>query len=440
MKINIAFLGKHNAKGIWGGDRKFEIYFAHLSLDYVKKFFVYVTTDPAQVMENGERVVLLENDLIDFLQKQQIAFVYFAWAKVSPITHQNILEQCTGLINVNFTPCYDPSWNQLNLIISKTDYWKLKRMHGELTNAYVVYNPIDVDNRIRLASVAKGIHRAYFQDKRYLIGRLGRAEPSKWHFLIIATLVTLQWRGNYTYWFIFAGMPLLYRKVLKLLLNQKMYASLLFLPELRQLDDIAEFYASIDLFRQTSRIGESFGNVIAESYCFKKPVITDYKHFYRNWKVLPDLYDAQIELVDHEHTGGYCNYPHSVIAFLEGHTLAQLQVLGQHGFEKVQQEYHITHTAQTLIKVLYERGKNKEIYLANPSFEQLVATPTTQAIANYAEEYHWRIHTCLKANTISWSGKMSYKLLHMLWRWLEYAYLLRRKQMIFFFNISIEQF
>ncbi|MBP6085909.1 hypothetical protein KA478_01695 [Patescibacteria group bacterium] len=53
-------------------------------------------------------------------------------------------------------------------------------------------------------------------------------------------------------------MPYLYRKVLKLLLRKKMYESIVFLPELRDLKDIASFYASIDIFWQTSRIGESF--------------------------------------------------------------------------------------------------------------------------------------------------------------------------------------
>lgn len=55
---------------------------------------------------------------------------------------------------------------------------------------------------------------------------------------------------------------------MKVLLSKKMYNSIVFIPELRRLEDIAEFYASIDLFWQTSWIGESFGNVIAEANCF----------------------------------------------------------------------------------------------------------------------------------------------------------------------------
>jgi hypothetical protein len=49
-------------------------------------------------------------------------------------------------------------------------------------------------------------------------------------------------------------MPYLYRKVLKFLLNKKIYKNILFLPELRKLEDIAKFYQSIDIFWQTSWI------------------------------------------------------------------------------------------------------------------------------------------------------------------------------------------
>jgi glycosyltransferase involved in cell wall biosynthesis len=440
MKIRIAFLGQHQASGIGWGDRKFEIYFAHLSEVYVQKYFVYVTTDPTQLQETWERVVLLEKDIIQFLQTHHIDYVYFAWAKIGHNTHQAILQKSTGLINVNFTPCYDPSGKHINLIISKTDYWKLKRMHGELINAYVVYNPIDVDNRTKLAKVSIGTHRTYFTDKKYLIGRLGRAEPSKWHFLIIATLLQLQKKKVYDYGFIFAGMPRLYRKILKLLLNKRMYASLLFLPELRKLEDITTFYASIDLFWQTSWIGESFWNVIAESYCFGVPVITDFKHFYRNGKVHEAIYDAQTELVDHGVTWGYCRYPKQVINFLESHARKQLQHLGQAWYAKAHAEYHIQKTDETLVRILYDIGLKDWKYAHDNAFEQLVATPSSEEVEEYATDYARRMEIAERVNTPSRSDKMQYQLLHTVWRWVEYAYLLVRKSIRLAWQKDIERF
>ena len=171
-------------------------------------------------------------------------------------------------------------------------------MHGELSSSYAVYNPIDTDNWQSLREKSKGIYRSKFVDKKHIIGRMARAEPSKWHWLILATLRKLDREKNYNYGFLFAGMPLLYKKWMSLFLSKKMQSCIIHIPEQREHKDIAEFYSSIDIFWQTSWIGESFGNVIAEAACFAIPTITDYKAFYKNGVVNPFLYDAQIELVD----------------------------------------------------------------------------------------------------------------------------------------------
>ncbi|MBP6085910.1 hypothetical protein KA478_01700 [Patescibacteria group bacterium] len=100
---------------------------------------------------------------------------------------------------MNFTTRYRKEPNLMNLIISKTDYWKLAFIHKELQNSFVVYNPIAVDNRIQLSHEAQPLHRKPLSDKKIVIGRLARAEPSKRHFHIIATLCYLQKHKNYQY-------------------------------------------------------------------------------------------------------------------------------------------------------------------------------------------------------------------------------------------------
>jgi hypothetical protein len=57
----------------------------------------------------------------------------------------------------------------LNLIISKTDYWKLKFIHGDLKNSYVVYNPIDFEKWSKLANETRENYRDKFQDKKFII-------------------------------------------------------------------------------------------------------------------------------------------------------------------------------------------------------------------------------------------------------------------------------
>ncbi len=106
---------------------------------------------------------------------------------------------------------------------------------------------------------------------------MARAEPSKWHWLILATLKKLDKEKNYDYGFLFAGMPWIYRKWCQYCLSKKMNSCIITIPEQREHKDIAEFYASIDIFWQAAWIGESFGNVIAEASCFAKPSIVEYK-------------------------------------------------------------------------------------------------------------------------------------------------------------------
>jgi glycosyltransferase involved in cell wall biosynthesis len=60
-------------------------------------------------------------------------------------------------------------------------------------------------------------------------------------------------------------MPWLYRKYISMFLSKEMQSCIINIPEQRKYEDIAEFYASIDIFWQASWIGESFGNVIAEA-------------------------------------------------------------------------------------------------------------------------------------------------------------------------------
>lgn len=439
MKIRIAFLWNHNNQWIWGGDRKFGIYFRNLSEQYFDKYFVHLTTNTefVQIIEN--EVILVEDELLPFLESKNIDYVYFSGAKISKNMEWEILKKYTWLINVNFTPCYSADPKKLNLIISKTDYWKLRWIHGELNNAHVVYNPIDFENWDNLAKTTMENYRDTFAWKKYILGRLARAEPSKWHFLILATLWKLDREKNYQYGFIFAGIPRLYRNWIEIFLSKKMRESILFLPELRKYEDIAKFYHSIDIFWQTSWIWESFGNVIAEAFCFKIPVITDFKHFYKNGKVNARLYDAQIELVDHKKNGAYCIYPESIICFLDTLTPRGLKAMWKSGYEKVKNIYNVRFTSDTMAKILYLDGRKRLWYEQDDNFEKLQQIPSDKEIQEYENEYIKRIDIWEEFNRISWLKKIGYSLFGNIWRGIEYVYLIIRVLLKKFVKVDIEK-
>ncbi|NDK08117.1 glycosyltransferase [Candidatus Gracilibacteria bacterium] len=435
MKIKIVFLGKYNNKGIGGGDRKYNILYENLNVNFFEKYFIYITDKKKLISIESKNYVLTSDMILDFLFENNIDYVYFAGADILNDIKENIIKNFVCLINVNFVHCYLKNPNVLNLIISKTEHFKLMSIHSNLINSYVVYNPINFDLWTKLSESTDHSYRSKLSNKKFIIGRIARSEPSKWSFLIISTLFELQFKKNYKYGFIFVGMPLLYRFFLKIFLNKIMYNSIIFLPEQKEYSEIAKFYKSIDIFWQTSGVGESFGNVIAESFCFKIPVFSDYKIFYNNGKVKKNLYDAQIELVDNNINGFYLNTPKSIISKLDSLSKHKIDVLGKNGYSKVKNIYNVKVGVNTLAKILYDYGRINLGYEKDDNFEQIVKIPGKNEINEYKYEYLKRIEICNKNNKINFS----YFLLKTLWEFVEFLYLLLRKILIKFFSFNLEK-
>lgn len=441
MKINIAVIGPE--EGIGGTNRKYRIYFKYLDEKKFNKYYINISHEKEEEKETEKNEFLLSRDkIIDFLKRKNISYVYLSVRKdYSAELYDEIRKNMFILKNVNFTELYDSDEKVLNLIISKTDHLKIKLINGQLINDYVVYNPIDFELWNKLSKNKKNNYRNYFRkENKIIIGRLARAEPSKWEFLILKTLLKLQKEKNYDYGFVFAGTSSIYRWTMKLLLNKKMKENILFLPELKSHEDIAKFYNSIDLFWQTSHIGESFGNVIAEAFCFKVPVITDYKKFLQNdGSVEEKKYDAQIEVVDHGKNGAYCNYPETVIKFLKETDKKRLEKLGQNGYEKVKKYYDAKIAGNTLARILYDHMKISKKIKKDSSFEKLKRIPSEKEIKDYYGEYIQRLNTAVKNNKIEPSSLKKYNRQKAVWTLIENIYLVKRK-LLRFAGIDVEKF
>lgn len=439
MKIRLAFLCPHNNFGIGWWDRKYGIYYKNLDPELFEGYMIFITKNSEDVNKNISEPILTEDMLLAFCEEKNIDYIYFGGAKITKTTEDILLEKRVWLVNVNFTPIYTTDSRKLNLIISMTDYWKLYWMHGKLSNSYVVYNPIDVDLWTEKAIKTEGIYRQYFQEKKFIVGRIARAEPSKWHYLILATLTKLDKAKNYDFWFLFAGMPWIYRKYIQLCLSKEMQSCIHITGEQRSYDDIARFYKSVDLFWQTSWIGESFGNVIVEAACFWIPTLTDVKRFYDDKEVRPSLYDAQAEVVDHGITGSYGSFPDACIRFLTSLDRQQLSTLGSHALKKAKSIYHIKDTISNLAKILYCNGKNRWIYRKSMLFESLIQNPWEDEVRNFGDEYRKRIALSRKIDTISQFNFYSFFVQERLWRSWEYLYLFFRKLLKKWVNIDIEK-
>ena len=217
-----------------------------------------------------------------------------------------------------------------------------------------------------------------------------------------------------------------------------MLNNILFLNEMRELKDIGDFYKSIDLFWQTSYIGESFGNVIAESFCFKVPVLTDYKHFYKNGRIRKKLYDAQIELVDNYKNGFYANYPETVINFFELNNIDSLKTMGKSGFNKVNYEYDVRNTCNSLAKVLYSYLLKYDLCKRDNIFESLKKVPLDHEVEIFESDYLRRIYSCLNNdNKINSYNRLVYLIEEKVWNIIEFGYVIVRK-ILMIFNYNLE--
>lgn len=430
MRIKLAIIAPY--KGIGGGNRKFKIYFDNLSDQYFEKYYIQIVESQKNNQElsnkkNSAGLVRLRiEELQDFFKKKKLDFFYAA-RKLPADIMVKLKRLAKLVVNVNFTPLYNE--NQINCIISKTDYYKIKLLHGPLKQAYVVYNPIAYDEWRKRS---KGNKYEFRKDNsgnkhKLIIGRIARAEPTKWHFLIIRTLLELQRKGLYDYGFVFVGMPKLYRWALELLLNKKMRRNLIFLPEMSETEDIARFFRSIDVFWQTSWIGESFGNVIAEAFCFERPVITDYKKFLKeNGRVRKHLYDAQIELVDHKKNGYYAKYPSVFIRTLDSLSKKSISKLGISGRKKVKENYDARIAGRTLARILYDIKLENREWPRVEKFENINKVPSDKELKEVHTEYGKRINQALTYNSIGWQEKILFENLTRLWHSIELLYTLIR--------------
>ena len=232
---------------------------------------------------------------------------------------------------VVFANSYSPEADA-NIIISNALALKLSGIYNLGEKDIVIGYPQNVANWDKIRGKMLGVPKDSF-----VIGRLGRAEPSKTDFLLLQSAPRIARKIKNVH-FIFVGLPLLYRKILGLypVLNGK----ITFLEESSEDEDLAKFYETIDVLWHTASWGETFGNVIAEAMTFGKPVVTHSTPF-KGGKLAERMDNSQIELVDHLVTGLVANYPNDVVEAM--YILASdpqlVREFGQAGRQKVEEKY-----------------------------------------------------------------------------------------------------
>lgn len=209
--------------------------------------------------------------------------------------------------------------------------------HGRRPGAEheVLYMPVDFEE---CADVAKAFD--------YTIGRCSRPDDQKWHDVCVDSLPKIFQKVPQTRCLFQGATDKVKARLIGLGLSGRVE---LLEPSVR----VEDFYRRIDLFTHGSRIGETFGCVIAEAMAHRIPVIT--LSTPQRKKA-----NAQVELVEHNVTGFVCTstrqYADAVIELLENHEL--WTQFAQRGYDKARAQFgatHLTHKLEDLYINLMDR-------------------------------------------------------------------------------------
>lgn len=251
----------------------------------------------------------------------------------------------------------------------------------------VVYLVVDCDRWDKMDISDEEV--AVYKDKLgikegdFVIGKLGRPAVEKWSDLLLYMMPYLvKLVPNIK--FIVQEMP---DSRKKRVLRSKYADHYILLNQ--TLDDfqIALFYKTIDVYVHASKIGESFGQTLAEAGVFKKPVIIN---------STPHRDNNQLELIDHVKTGIIANHPQTFARAVE-YLYKNKDIIikmGEVARDKVVDLYDPRKIAEQVEKVIVERMiKNKQY--VDPQilehYSRVEYYPSEKEILEYKDEYKKRL-------------------------------------------------
>jgi glycosyltransferase involved in cell wall biosynthesis len=338
----IRVLQVSNQLGLGGTDATLQVLATRLNRDYFDVFAAGVTAGGAReeaLRQHGIPTIVARgnlNNLSDFIHAHSIDIVHLHHCRV-PLP---ILSGRHVLLTHQFSKCLYPLKVELQLsrlLFNSTrtlqKYLSAYSMRSIPENAEIIYNPVDLAqiSEIRASltadEIAKYRQSLGIEPGQFVIGRLGRSDIVKWSdFLIEACRPLIRARPDVKV-LIQTAPPSRINT-----LRSKFPNNLIVLPESASPRDLALFFATIDVYAHTSKIGESFGVSIAEAMAFGKAVVVN---------STPGVDNAQIELVDNRRTGFVVRYPVDFARAIE--TLLDDRILreqmGEAGYAKIKQKY-----------------------------------------------------------------------------------------------------
>jgi glycosyltransferase involved in cell wall biosynthesis len=206
-----------------------------------------------------------------------------------------------GVMETNVFGRVDHSADRTNIdvhfLLSKWCLWKWRQWAGSLETAPlgIVLPNLVMHTEFSRVSQAERVEfrrRWAIPPEALLFGRVGSPISSKWSQATLEAFATYG-RGNPDAWLLLVGIPADLRSSVAAM-PEALRRRVVLIDFLHGDAALREAYASMDVFLHASRIGESFGMVLAESLSCGTPVIT---------LSTPTKDNSQLEVVGHEKGG-----------------------------------------------------------------------------------------------------------------------------------------
>ena len=181
--------------------------------------------------------------------------------------------------NVFSRPNFSPDYRVVNLSMQLSGWGCWKYTRGMKNAGYcpqVSLAPyiVDVHNFIEPSAmqVKSFLSLHNIPASAFVIGRLGQAHPSKWDVRIVEVIRKTIHPDNNIY-YLFVGLP---GNLAELISKQPRFfrSRVVSIDKIEGDKNLSLYYHSLNCFAHISKIGESFGYVLAEALVCKVPVIT----------------------------------------------------------------------------------------------------------------------------------------------------------------------
>lgn len=338
MGNKIRVLHACNQLGIGGTEKAIQIFCKYLDKSRFEVFVCGLKAGGVRVSE-FERLgipVILQPQSISQLVKDLKVDVYHVH-RAGDFEAGTLPEKDHGrpkIVETNIFNSFDAQQNERIDCHLFPSQWSTKRYiddHGVLKGVMydTLYNPVDFDE-----------FPAFHKPFTATIGRCSRADDQKWHKVCVNALPKIFRKVPQTRCVFQGATDRVKGRLAELGLTERV--------ELKDTSlELRDFYSRLDVFMHGSRVGETFGVVIAEAMANRVPVVTLSTPQRKKC-------NAQAELVEHNVTGFVCRwqwqYAGAVIELLQNHDLRNK--FGLRGYEKARDEFDAVQLTRKL-KLIY---------------------------------------------------------------------------------------